>query len=77
MMRQFLMTTMSWPFQEDELMKAEVVLGSGSPRRLQLVRSLGVEPRVISPDIDESVQPGEEAAAYVRRLASEKLEAVL
>ena len=58
-------------------MKAEVVLGSGSPRRLQLVRSLGVEPRVISPDIDESVRPGEEVAAYVRRLAAEKLDAVM
>ena len=68
---------MSWRYQEDELMKAEVVLGSGSPRRLQLVRSLGVEPRVISPDIDESVRPGEEAAAYVRRLAAEKLDAVM
>lgn len=58
-------------------MKAEVVLGSGSPRRLQLIRSLGVEPRVMSPDIDESEYPGEEAAAYVRRLAAEKLEAVM
>lgn len=58
-------------------MKAEVVLGSGSPRRLQLIRTLGVEPRVVSPDIDESVRPGEEAAAYVRRLAAEKLEVVM
>lgn len=58
-------------------MKAEIVLGSGSPRRLELIRSLDVEPRVVSPDIDESVHPGEEAEAYVRRMAAEKLEAVM
>ena len=58
-------------------MKTDVILGSGSPRRLQLIRSLGVEPRVVSPDIDESVQPGELAPDYVRRLAAEKLDAVM
>lgn len=58
-------------------MKIDVVLGSGSPRRLELLRTLGVEPRVVSPDIDETEHPGEDAAAYVRRLAAEKLEAVM
>jgi septum formation protein len=58
-------------------MKSEVILGSGSPRRLQLIRTLGVEPRVVSPDIDESVRPGELAADYVRRLAAEKRDAVM
>lgn len=59
------------------MMHADVVLGSGSPRRLDLMRSLGVEPRVVLPDIDESVRPGEAAVDYVRRLAAEKLDAVM
>lgn len=58
-------------------MKADVVLGSGSPRRLELMRSLGIEPRVVLPDIDESVHAGESAVEYVRRLAAEKLDAVM
>jgi septum formation protein len=54
-----------------------VILGSGSPRRLDLLRSVGIEPRVVSPDIDESVLEGEMPADYVRRLASAKLDAVM
>jgi septum formation protein len=54
-----------------------VILGSGSPRRLELLRSIGVEPRVVSPDIDESVLDGELPVDYVRRLASAKLDAVM
>jgi septum formation protein len=56
---------------------SHVVLASGSPRRLELLRSIGVEPRVVSPDIDESVLAGEDPVSYVRRLASAKLDAVL
>jgi septum formation protein len=58
-------------------MKSTVVLGSGSPRRLDLLRSIGVEPRVVVPDVDESVHEGESPEGYVRRLASTKLDAVL
>ena len=54
-----------------------VILGSGSPRRLELLRSVGIEPRVVSPDIDESALEGELPADYVRRLASAKLDAVM
>ena len=54
-----------------------VILGSGSPRRLDLLRSVGVEPRVVSPDIEESDLEGELPADYVRRLASAKLDAVM
>lgn len=56
---------------------ARVVLGSGSPRRLELLRAIGIEPRVVSPDIDESVMPGERPDDYVRRLASAKLDVVM
>jgi len=54
-----------------------VVLASGSPRRLELLRAIGVEPRVVSPDIDESVLPNEAPVDYVRRLASAKLDSVM
>ena len=57
--------------------RPDVILGSGSPRRLELLRSLGVEPRVIIPDIDETLLPGEDPVSYVRRLASAKLDTVL
>lgn len=54
-----------------------VILGSGSPRRLELLRAAGIEPRVLAPDIDESVLLGEIAQEYVRRLAATKLDAVM
>ncbi len=58
-------------------MKPTVVLGSGSPRRLELLRSIGVEPRIVTPDVDESLHDGETPEEYVRRLASAKLDAVM
>ena len=58
-------------------MRQSVVLGSGSPRRLELLRSIGVEPRVVAPDVDESLHQGESPESYVQRLASAKLDAVL
>lgn len=58
-------------------MKPVVVLGSGSPRRLDLLRSIGVEPKIVVPDVDESVRAGETPEEYVRRLASAKLDAVI
>ncbi len=53
-----------------------VILASGSPRRLDLLRTIGVEPQVVVPDVDESVRPAEGAIDYVRRVAAAKLEAV-
>lgn len=53
-----------------------IVLASASPRRHDLLASLGVEFDVVAPDVDESVRAGEEAVAYVRRLAMEKSTAV-
>ena len=55
----------------------DIILGSGSPRRLELLRAVGIEPRVLAPDIDESVLLGEIAQEYVRRLAATKLDAVM
>jgi septum formation protein len=53
-----------------------LVLASGSPRRLDLLRSLGLTPEVIVPDVDESPLEGETPLALVRRLAAAKAAAV-
>jgi septum formation protein len=53
-----------------------VVLASRSPRRLELLASVGVSAEVRPSAVDESVLPGEGAEPYVRRLAREKAEAV-
>src|SRR4051812_41585547 len=52
------------------------ILASGSPRRRELLGSLGISFRVIKPDIDETQRPGEAPLDYVRRLSIEKAHAV-
>lgn len=49
-----------------------IYLASQSPRRRELLTQIGIAHQVIAVDIDESQRPGELAAAYVQRLASEK-----
>ena len=50
-----------------------LILGSGSPRRLELLAQIGIEPdEVRPPDIDEDVQKGELPRDYVNRVAREK-----
>ncbi|HXM38328.1 MAG TPA: Maf family protein [Gemmatimonadales bacterium] len=53
-----------------------IILASGSPRRKQLLEMLHIPFRVIPPDVDEHVLPGERADAYVTRLSRAKAEAV-
>lgn len=54
-----------------------LVLASTSPRRLDLLRRIGVKPaRVAAPDVDEDVHPGELPRAYVLRVAVAKAQAV-
>jgi len=48
------------------------VLASQSPRRLQLLRQIGIEPQVLPVNIDESPLPNEAPKAYVQRLAEDK-----
>lgn len=55
---------------------SRVVLASASPRRLDLLRSIGVDPDVRPADIDETPLPGESPAVYVERLAGAKAAAV-
>ena len=55
----------------------KLVLGSGSPRRLELLAQLGLTPSAIRPpDINEDVRKGELPRDYVKRIASEKVAAV-
>ena len=51
---------------------ARLVLASASPRRSELLRSVGLDFDVVPADIDESVQPGETPLEYVSRLSAEK-----
>jgi septum formation protein len=53
-----------------------LVLASASPRRRELLESLGLTPEVRPVPADESVLPGESPADYVRRLAAKKARAV-
>jgi septum formation protein len=53
-----------------------LVLASVSPRRRQLLEQIGLRFDVEPAEVDESVLPGEEALAHVRRLALEKARAV-
>jgi nucleoside triphosphate pyrophosphatase len=54
-----------------------LVLASASPRRLDLLRQVGLEPAEIDPaDIDESPGAGELPRAYAVRMARAKLAAV-
>ena len=49
-----------------------VVLASGSPRRRELLEGIGVQFSVRSPDVDESLVPGEAPQDYVLRVAMDK-----
>ena len=54
-----------------------LVLGSGSPRRLELLAQAGITPdEVRPPNIDEDARKGELPRDYVNRIASEKAAAV-
>lgn len=55
----------------------KLVLGSASPRRLDLLAQLGVVPDAVRPaDIDETPAPGELPRPYCARMAREKAAAV-
>lgn len=57
-------------------MPRRFILASGSPRRRELLASLGVTFEVIKSDIDETQKPDESPLAYVERLSGEKAAAV-
>ncbi len=53
-----------------------LVLASASPRRLELLRRLDLEPEVEPAHVDETPETGETAEEYVLRVATDKAEAV-
>ena len=53
------------------------ILGSGSPRRLELLGQIGVVPDAVRPpDIDEDPLKAEQPRPYCNRITREKLGAV-
>jgi|SRR5690554_326436 len=56
----------------DSASVAVLCLASASPRRRDLLASIGVTVDIRPVDIDETPQPGEQPQAYVLRLAREK-----
>lgn len=56
---------------------AHLVLASASPRRLELLRQIGLEPAEVLPtDLDEAPLKGELPRSHAERLAREKAQAV-
>ena len=53
-------------------MTTTLILASSSPRRRELLTSLGLEFTIVKPDVDESQRPDEAPLDYVRRLSQEK-----
>ncbi len=54
-----------------------LILGSASPRRLEILAQIGVVPDAVTPPhIDETERPGERPRDYCRRIAWEKVCAV-
>jgi septum formation protein len=56
--------------------QSDLVLASASPRRRELLESLGLILRIVPADIDESPRDGEAAGDYVRRIAGSKCDRV-
>src|SRR5437773_11901039 len=53
----------------------KLILASASPRRAEILRTVGWPFAALAVDIDESRRVGEEAGAYVERVARAKAEA--
>lgn len=58
-------------------MTVPVVLASSSPRRLELLRRVGLSPRVVPTSTDESLREGEDPFDAAERLARTKAETAL
>jgi septum formation protein len=57
--------------------KPMIVLASGSPRRRDLLRQIGIDFRVVAADIEEKSLADEEPGEFVLRMAREKALAVM
>lgn len=56
---------------------APIVLGSGSPRRRDMLTQLGLPLIVAPPHVDETAWPGMAVESYVREISARKLQATL
>ncbi|MEX1038019.1 MAG: Maf family protein, partial [Acidimicrobiia bacterium] len=54
----------------------KLVLGSSSPRRMELLQALNLQFEAISPEVDETRFPDDPPATYVERIARMKAVAV-
>lgn len=57
-------------------MTAPLILASSSPRRRELLASLGLAYSVMVPNVDETRRPDESPLVYVQRMSREKARAV-
>jgi len=55
----------------------EIILASGSPRRLELLKEAGLEPVVVKPCCEEKILPGLKPHEIVESLATQKGESVI
>lgn len=60
------------PHESEPHLGVQVYLASASPRRQQLMQSVGLRFEVITADIDETRRDGETPDRFVQRLAQEK-----
>lgn len=58
------------------MLEQKLILASKSPRRAELLRAAGWRFEAVAANVDESRHDGEDAVAYVRRLAQTKAEKV-
>jgi septum formation protein len=56
--------------------EAPLVLGSASPRRREILQSLGIPIVVLPANVDESARPAEAAEGYLERIVTDKLRTV-
>nr|WP_316652281.1 Maf-like protein [uncultured Gellertiella sp.] len=60
------------------MLKQKLILASGSPRRLDLLKQIGIEPARLMPmDLDETPKKAEHPRSLARRLSGEKAEAAM
>jgi septum formation protein len=52
-------------------------LGSKSPRRLEMLQTLGIPLRIVPADVDERVEPAEEPSVYLGRITVNKFSAAV
>ncbi len=55
---------------------SQLILASSSPRRRELIATLGIPFTVMKPDVDESQHPAEPPLAYVKRLSILKADTI-